>query len=137
MSRPRDPARYPMYCSQIVFQLQDRPKEKIVLEATDLKDARNCQMTFNAFKRAALETKWDQTHAMPRLTNIVARVEHNEQGEYRVEFLDLNTDPSVARWNKKLGITEDQAFYGCTSDDDNKDEPAYVSPFRSPSKRDS
>lgn len=121
MSRSREPGRYPLFCYKIIQDLEARPTQPIVLDCLDYKEAKNLQMTFNAFKRAALDAGWDNMtsknyRGIRSLSQMVARFK-NEDGKFSVEFLNINTDSAVSRWNAALGLEPPQ---------DKEDPPAYA-----------
>lgn len=126
MSRPKDPLRYPAFCLATARQLSKTPSKPIEFPCRDMAEARNFKLTFNSFKKAALDAGWNLPGQptmrvdVSGLANMIVRIIEDAQG-IRAEVSHIDYDPAVSRWNKVVGV---MPIADIGADDD--DEPAYA-----------
>lgn len=100
MSRPKDPTRYPDFCYQLIDEFQKDPEAVFSFSCDTQGEAKNFQITFNSFKKAAYEAGWAESRCAV-LPNIVARIVKQEDGTIKVMVSNINSIGAVARWNRE------------------------------------
>ena len=117
MSRPKDPTRYPAFLRASIEKLDRKPSTPIVFDCNDRAEARNLQLMFNCFKKAALDAGWGKIE-YPTLGVIAARIKE-EDGKYSVSLFNLEGDPAIQRWGRVVGVEP-------VEDLPDDDQPAYA-----------
>lgn len=103
--------RYPDFCFSIAEKMDKDPNLVMSFPCRTMAEAQNFQLTFNCFKRAALDKGWSDPQIKQRfffatLGNVTVRVKPQHNGTAVCEVRNINTDEIVARWNKQAELDE-------------------------------
>jgi hypothetical protein len=102
MSRPKDPMRYPAFCYQTIRLLNQTPSKPLEFPCRDKAAAHNFRVTFNCFKKAALDAGWDDK--FPTLANMIVRISEVPGGTWVAQVIHIDYDSDVSIWNKAVGL---------------------------------